>query len=147
VKKNLKLHEDSDNFRLTWKWQEGEETVLVNERIYTLQEYKNRGGFFIKKTPGIFTYKVGEDEITFTVKIQISISIRKKKNFEINFSSEHDIPENIICYKINDIVYYFGEKIEAKKFLTRIVRADKNETINFFISEENSHLYDILQCN
>ncbi|MCL2357314.1 MAG: hypothetical protein FWC70_09200 [Defluviitaleaceae bacterium] len=147
----MKYYDEGKNIRLTWSWAVGEETVTVCEngasgKLYTLQEYKQRGGYVVPKKPGRFTYCIGENQISFTHQTEINISVREKflfpwqkfKNFEIIFFAEHDVPEDIICYADG---CGFSEPLKAKTPLTRIITT--GESPRFFIRDENSELYKI----
>ncbi|MCL1845554.1 MAG: hypothetical protein FWF77_06600 [Defluviitaleaceae bacterium] len=157
----MKYYDEGKTIRLIWSWPTGIETVQIHEndepgRLYTLQEYKQRGGYILPKKPGRFTCYIGENSetdenrITFTHKTEINISVREKflfpwqkfKNFEIIFSSEHNVPEDIIHYEISSRTTPFSEPLAANTPEIRIITA--NSPPNFFIPEENSELYKII---
>jgi hypothetical protein len=175
---NLKCNDEGEKIRLTWNWPQEIEQVYIftNEetggKLFTLQEYKKRGGAFLRKKHGTFDFLIcpfkrenGEDiffdnlddnKISFTHKAEIFFSVREKKsppflkqqhkNFLISFSSKENIPPNIIRYEKNecdDVIYFFGEEISADKVVTRIVQIENDETLRFFISEEHAHLYNL----
>lgn len=153
--RKMKYYNEGKTVRLTWSWPAGVDTVDVCEndapgKLYTLQEYKQRGGYVLPKKPGRFTYHIGENEISFTHQTEIALQIREKnfpwqklKNFEIICTAEHDVPPDIVCYEINSTEYSLGEPLTAKNPLTRIISAEKNESVRFFITEENSELYTL----
>ncbi|MCL2578044.1 MAG: hypothetical protein FWE27_08345 [Defluviitaleaceae bacterium] len=159
---NIKCREDGEKIKLTWSWPPEIELVYVNGKLFTLQEYKKRGGCFLGKIPGITTYQIcpfkrenGEDilyeqsEITVSFKTTINCAVKtgafgsRYKNHVITLTSEHDVPTDIICYEKGDITYFFGEPLKAETPIIRIVRTEKNEHIRLFIREEFTELYDL----
>ena len=156
----MKYYDEGKTIRLIWSWPPGVETIQISEndaagKMYTLQEYKQRGGYILPKRPGRFTYRIGENsenQIAFTQKTEINIVVRenflfpwqKYKNFEIIFSAEYDVPEDIICYKISSqgMTFSLGEPLVAKTQKTRIICTATNESPQFFIRKENE-LYEI----
>jgi hypothetical protein len=162
---NLKCRDEGEKIKLTWSWHSEIELVYVNEKLFTLQEYKKRGGYFLKKTPGVCTYEVipftrenGEDilhegdKITVSFKTKITCAIYEKIglfgsryiNHEVTLTSEYDVPSNIICYtkSENGATYFFGE-LKAATPSTFVVRTEKNEYIRPFIHEDFAELYTL----
>ncbi|MCL2223485.1 MAG: hypothetical protein FWB96_00790 [Defluviitaleaceae bacterium] len=172
---NIKCREEGEKLKLTWSWPQEIEQVYVfenaefeNGRLFTLQEYKKRGGVFLKKPQGVSTYYIcafrrenGEDilfkelenAISFTNKTEISCVISKKsempvfgsqfQNHEITLTATHTVPADTICYTKNEngIVYFFGEQLQANEPTTRIIRTEKNEYIRPFVREESTELF------
>ena len=130
--KNIKLRDEGDKLKLTWHWPLETEYVyiftdasLVNPRLFTLQEYKKRGGFYTQKVVGISTFYVypfirengedtlceqpmGENVVSFTNLTMITADICEKiplpifqtryRNHEITLTANHNVPSDIICY-------------------------------------------------
>jgi len=155
---NLRYHDEGEKIKLTWSWEPEMKFFYVNENLFTLDEYKKRGGYFTKKVAGDTIYSVvpfcredGKDilfekiSLTVRVNVRINLAIReligRYKNHEVTINSEYDIPPEIICYRKNETTYYFGEPVTAHTPVTRIIRTEKNESINFFINEEFSNYY------
>jgi hypothetical protein len=159
---NLRCRDEGEKIKLTWAWQPEMEFVYVNGKLFTLWEYKKNAGCSLRKVPGVTKYVVcpfkrenGEDilydesEITVSFKTKINFSICEKfssryRNFEITFTPQHDVPENVICYTINGNTYIFGETLKAETPTTRIIRAGKSENLRVFIRDEYEPLYDLL---
>ena len=174
--KNIKCREDGGNIRLTFNWPEGVEQVYVflgttdanpaMARIFTIQEYKKRGGILLQKVPGVFTYYIcpfqrenGEDicftpedqggQITHTTKINIDFTIREKigrhKNHEITLSADYPVNRGIVKYakEPSGIRYVFGEITEPGQQVTKIARTAVGEHLRLFIDEEFSELYNL----
>jgi len=62
---NIKCRDDGGKITLTWHWPEGVEQVhifigdtVASPKLYTLQEYKKRGGFSAKKCRGVNMFSV-----------------------------------------------------------------------------------------
>ncbi|MDR0272721.1 MAG: hypothetical protein LBI27_05335 [Clostridiales bacterium] len=154
--KNLKLHDENENIRLTWNWPQDIEIVYVNEKLFTLQEYKKLGGCILPKKIGVSTYHITlhpheetENKITFICEVKIYLKIsehtgKQFKNHKIIISSENDVPAGIIHYVKNDVVYEFGETLEANIPVTRIVRTGIDDSFRIFINEENAELYRLI---
>lgn len=194
MKSVIKIYEEGDNIRLTFNWLLGVEQVYVytleghpdrenkpfeglpigsdDGKLFTLQEYKERGGYVTKKTPGVTTYYIcpflredGEDviltqdNITFTCRTVVEYSIREKlgryKNHLITLSSKNTVPEDVICYvkkangfpvDIGDgILYYLSGLPEGGKTMTWVVRTEGHEFIRVFIRNEYEELYSMLR--
>ena len=130
--KNIKCTDEGENIRLTWSWPQGIEQVyaftseeLTGGKLFTLQEYKKRGGYILRKNPGVSTYYIypflrkggedilcnqppGQNKISYTNQTIINFSVSEKfglpflgqyyKNHEIILSSENDVPADIISY-------------------------------------------------
>lgn len=170
----LRCRDDGEKIRLTWAWPGGVEFVYVFEggtsRLYTLPEYKKRGGFFAAKKPGVSTYYICLDNlpckkncVSFTVRATITYTLTEKhgfpvlpqshKNYELTLTAAHFTPPETLCYtkKENNfpqhasdgIMYLFGEPLEAGIPLTRIIRTEKNEYIRLFVTGENSEIYSL----
>ena len=162
---NIKFHDEGENLRLTWSWPQGIEHLYISdgiiEKLYTLQEYKQRGGYFTKKKPGKTRYyiKISEAENSpeifhernensnvyiFETVINIRL-IKKHKNHEIILSSKHDAPPDTICYKVSGLnnFYFISERLEAGKLLKLNIRTEKNQNIHMFINEEQEDLYSL----
>jgi len=169
--KNIKCHNHNQKLKLTFDWPPGILEVRVNEKLYTLQEYKKNGGYVTKKIQGITTYaifpiKEGEillefgDSITHLEKTIISYEIKetgigKYTNHIITLSANYPVPPKIICYYRNShslvdnsqqTLYYLYEEIPTARPLIRVVRTTQNEKLHLFIHEEMRDLYGIVQA-
>ncbi|MCL2199025.1 MAG: hypothetical protein FWB80_08895 [Defluviitaleaceae bacterium] len=173
--KNVRCLEGDDSVRITWHWPPEVEQVyifpqdatesLADGKLFTAQEYKKLGGYVIKKKPGIFTYYIypflvagsrtlveqphGENRAEHICKTVIDYLVTKKNGFfELALSSRYDVAEDIICYSKNEgYTYFFGEKLVAGMPIMRVVKADFGESLNIFISEQNSALYTLNKCD
>ena len=162
---NIKCFEEEKNIRLVFNWKDDFEQVYIftnnaEPRMFTLQEYKKRGGCLLPKTPGVFTYSVrpfkrenGEDvlydgaSITHTCRITVNYSVKEKiaryKNFEITLNADHPVGREIIKYKLKagGVEYDFAELIKASAQITRVVRAKITDELNLYINEKFADLY------
>ena len=135
---NLKCYDEGENIRLTFNWGAGVEQVYIFEnedknegdaspevnqnsggRLFTLQEYKKRGGYIRAKRPGRFTYRVypfvrdesgrdilseqPENSITHICKTDIALTIEEStgvayKHYKITLTAQHSTPPDIVLY-------------------------------------------------
>ena len=169
--KNIKCHNHNRKLKLTFDWPPGISEVQINEKLYTLQEYKKNGGYVTKKSQGLTTYEIfpikeGEimrengDSVTHLEKTILVYEIKetgvgKYTNHIITFSANYPVPPKILCYvrSINRLVdisqetmYYLYEEIPATHDLICVVRTPKNERLHLFINEEMRDLYGIVQA-
>ena len=160
--KNIKCHDEGGKLRLTFDWPIGVGQVYVNGKLYTLQEYKARGGFITEKIRGSTVYYISESEaeqgssVCFVEKTFITCKIReisglgydkRYKNHEITLTADHHVPENVICYTIgdnDDMLYYFSDALLAGQPLKRVIRTMKDEYIRMFIDAEYEMLYEVV---
>jgi len=188
---NIRCIEEGENIRITFNWPESVEQVYIfstqgefgefkiNEadtsqgRMFTLQEYKKRGGCVISQEPGVITYYIypfrredgedvcyacdGENQITHTCRINIDFTIREKtgryKNHEITLTADHPVERDTVRYvkKANDspqnihdgVDYVFGEMLEPGRYVTRVVRTMSNEYLRLFICEDKADLINL----
>jgi len=156
--KNIKCHDEGGKLRLTFDWPIGVGEVYVNGKLFTLQEYKARGGFVTEKIRGRTVYYISDSEVAlgssvcFIEKTLITCKIReisgfgydkRYKNHEITLTTDYPVPENVICYSIGDNIYCFGEAIPADRPLMRVIRTGRNDHIRIFIDSEYEMLYEI----
>jgi len=160
--KNIKCHDEGGKLRLTFDWPIGVGQVYVNDKLYTLQEYKARGGFITEKVRGRTVYYISESEVEqgssvcFVEKTFIVCKIReingfgydkRYKNQEITLTADHHVPKNVICYAIDDnddVLYHFGEALLAGQPLKRVIRTEKNGYIRMFVDSEYEMLYEVV---
>jgi len=185
---NIRCIEEGGNIRLTFNWPEGVEQVYIftaqgeldistadasHGRMFTLQEYKKRGGCIISQEPGVITYYIypfrredgedvcyasgGQNQITHTCRININFAIREKsgryKNHEITLTSDHPVERDTVRYvkKANEpprdisdgVDYVFSEMLEPGRHVTRIVRTMSNEYLRLFICEDKAELINL----
>jgi hypothetical protein len=169
---NLKMREEGEKIRLIWHWREGLEKVLVNKKLFTLQEYKKLGGYFLPKTPGNFTYHIEpaeddlcefeENKINFIIATEIFFSrgagrpsvfeclsqqlIRLHDlgtDFELTFFAQNKIPRDVICYeKIESGVLYFFDE-EIQPHTPLTRIIYSEEKIRVFVADEKKELYTL----
>jgi len=169
--KNPKCHNFQENIKLTFDWPQGILEVYINEKLYTLHEYKKHGGYITPKIPGHTTYNIvpilnGETltddgaSITFTEKTIITYEIKtggfgKYANHKITLHANYSVPPKILCYtksgslyvdNFHETRYYLYEEIAQDEKITRVVCTAKHQTINLFINEEMRDLYGIVQA-
>ena len=103
-----------------------------------------------------------ENYITFVEKTIVTYQIREKrglsfddiyKNYEVTFEANYPVQENIVCYTkkknelprdINDgTLYYFGEPINPRQQVKRVIRTLRNEHVRLFIN--NNRLFDLVE--
>ncbi|MCL1882915.1 MAG: hypothetical protein FWF81_04085 [Defluviitaleaceae bacterium] len=169
----IKCHDEDENIRITWNWPQDISQVyifadkeLTSGKLFTLHEYKKRGGCILKKPVGVSTYYIypflreggedilcaqpqGENQVSYTRKTIISLKMSQKssinspyKNYKITLAAENFTPPDIIRYVKNGMEYLIGEPLTENP-LTRIIRTQKNESLDIYISEENSNLYTL----
>ena len=157
----MKINCNAETMRLTWCWpqdiQQAYVTVNGETALYTVQEYKRRGGFFISKEPGVYDITVqpfvrenGEDIIheqmqntlTYTCKNEIFYTLSTKTgeqfaNHEITLLAAHAVSRGVIGYtKTNCNHEYFFEPLAPNQPLIRIVRTKKDEKLHLFITKD-----------
>lgn len=160
--KNIKCHDEGGKLRFTFDWPIGLGQVYVNGKLYTLQEYKARGGFITEKIRGRTVYYISDSDaeqgcsVCFVEKTFITCKMReisglgydkRYKNHEITLTADYHVPENVICYAIgdsDDVLCYFGEAVPAGQPLKRIIRTMKDEYIRVFIDDEYGMLYEVV---
>jgi len=180
--KNVKCYDEGENVRLTFSWPPdveqvyiftNEETALATGRLFTLQEYKKRGGYFTCKTPGVCNYYIyasaredgvdvlckqtdGLNCVTFVHRVPIDFNLREKvgkyKNYEIMLTAEHPIARSAVaCVKkagsypqnLHDGVVYYFCEIEPGRPLIRTMRTAAGEYIQLFVAEGFEDLYSL----
>ncbi|MCL2218192.1 MAG: hypothetical protein FWB91_14410 [Defluviitaleaceae bacterium] len=174
----IKCHEEDSGIRLTFNWPSGIEQVYIfatrgnfdirqaslgDGKLFTLQEYKKRGGCMMPKKPGVFTYYIcpflrenAEDifadgmlQATHTCRINIDYTIRQRigryKNHEITMLADYPVARGIVKYEKEPggVEYIFGEIPGPGRPVIRIARTAADESLRFFISEEFSELYNL----
>jgi hypothetical protein len=127
---SVKKHEESDKIRYTWSWPQEAETAEVDGNLYTLQEYKQKGGYVIHKK--IIHIKMSTKPGFFN---------SENINHKVIFYSESDIPEGIICYTKNDAgaVYILGEPLSPKSSKALIIRVGKDDYLKFHASDAKNY--------
>jgi hypothetical protein len=127
---NIKKHEESDKIRYTWSWPQEAETAEVDGNLYTLQEYKQKGGYVIHKK--IIQVKTARKPSFFN---------SENTNHAVMLYSESDIPEGIICYTKNDTspVYILGEPLSPKSSKALIIRVGKDDQLKFFVNDTKNY--------
>jgi len=165
--KNIKCHDQGGKLRLTFDWPIGVGQVYVNGKLYTLQEYKARGGFITEKIRGRTVYYISDSEVEqgrsvcFVEKTFVTCKIReisglgydkRYKNHEITLTADYHVPANVICYEKkknatacdnDDILYYIGDAVSAGQPLKRVIRTMKDEYIHMSIDSEHELLYEV----
>jgi hypothetical protein len=123
---NVKMYNESEKTRYTWNWPQGAEQAVVDGKLFTLQEYKQLGGYVLHKT--IIDHTIAE---RFTLFPGAYIS------YEVTFTSQKNVPKGVISYKRSEtgITYFIDEPIEAGVPFTRVIRINKNEFLKIFVSE------------
>jgi len=132
-------------------------------KMVTLQEYKKRGGCVMPKTPGVFTYYIcpflrenaedifadGQMKTTHTNRINIDFAIREKigrhKNHEITITADYPVARGVVRYvkEPSGVEYVFGEVPAPDLPVTKVARTEINESLQLFIAEEFSDLYNL----
>lgn len=162
--KNIKCHDDGSKLRITFDWPVGVGEVYVNGKLFTLQEYKTRGGFVTEKLRGRMVYYISDNEfeqgclansVCFVEKTFVTCKIReiaglgydrRYKNHEITLMVDYPVPGDAICYEKNsDGIYHFGEPIMPGEPLVRVIRAMKDEPVRIFVNSEFEELYGIVE--
>ncbi|MCL2839718.1 MAG: hypothetical protein FWE05_03010 [Defluviitaleaceae bacterium] len=178
---HIKCRETGENICLTFNWQSGIEQVYIfvvqgncnnfdvnktslsDGRLFTLQEYKKRGGCVIPKKPGVFTYYIcpflrenvddifadEQMQITHTSRINIDFviqeKIRRHKIYEISIVADYPVARGVLKYIKEPIgvEYTFSEISEKNQPITWIVRTEMNENLKLFIDEAFVDLYNL----
>jgi len=140
-------------------------------KLFTLEEYKKQSGYTTQKLQGITTYYIypsqrenGEDitfpptHLSYTNRTIIDITIKEKstqhKNHNITISTNYPVTTGILCYtkkentppqnQTDGVFYPITEPLEPNKPITRIIRTNRNEYINFFIQDlAQEELYEL----
>ena len=158
--KNVKCHDDGKKLRITFDWPVGVGEAYINGNLFTLQEYKTRGGFVTDKLRGKTVYYISDNEVEqgssvcFVEKTFITCKIRdingfgydkRYKNHEITLTADYPVSADIICYEKNcDGIYFFGEPIMPDEPLVRIVRTMKEEQLRVFVNSQYETLYGVV---
>ena len=158
---NIKFHDFNYNqIKMTFSWPLDTQEVFINDKLFTLQEYKKLGGFITKKIPGKMSYEICTNNgvtanSTFICKTYIKYNILTKtglgfdpryKNYEITLQANYPVPKDIICYTIkkNDLprdisdgrLYYWNEMLAQNTQTTRIVRTMQDEFLQIFVKDD-----------
>ena len=168
---NIKCHKHNRKLKLTFNWPPSILEVQVNEKLFTLQEYKKNGGYITEKTPGYTTYTIApikngkilceySDNITHLEKTIITYEINESRfgrytNHLVTLTANYPVPPKILQYSrsaVNNLVdnnatalYYLYEEISTVQPLTRVIRTPKYEKLHFFINNEMRDIYGIVQ--
>ena len=166
--KNIKCYDEDKKIRLTFDWPAGVGEVYVNGMLFTLQEYKTRGGFITEKLRGRTVYYISDsdadqgDSICFIEKTFITCKIRgtggfgydrQYNNYEVILTADYPVPAGAVCYVkkknaapvdiADGVLYCFGQEILPGRPLKRVIRTLKNEHIRMFVCEEYKAIYEL----
>ncbi|MCL2365009.1 MAG: hypothetical protein FWC71_10155 [Defluviitaleaceae bacterium] len=175
---DLRAIHDSGGVRIVFEWPQGEAFVrvvrtLANQpvascnqlvanchqlagSIFTLDEYKQRGGYIPPRDVGRFTFQFPPytNQLTcITARGCIRLQLCRKRGwgawttYVMKLYTDTSVPPGVLAYKkINahrdaigvshsDMVYSFGESLH-KGSTTRHILTKKNERLEFFIANE-----------
>jgi hypothetical protein len=156
---NMKCREEGGVLRLTFAWPNGIAQVYVNEKLYTLAEYRQRGGYIAPAKAGLNTFIVcpftreggwdtlyprpdGQNELTYIVRTGIRVQIDTRDGLWLNhrcsFTATHAVPPGVLAYNGHD----FAEEIPVVG-LVRVVRLDV--PLQFSVKPQHEGFY-ILEC-
>ena len=136
---NAKCQNHGNKLRITFDWPVDLNQVYINDKLFTLQEYKKQGGFFARKEFGdnIFVISPAQNSEEFctlihTEKAVINCTITPKSGFgysrlyssyQLIFESNYPVAENIVQYSVGQYTYKISGKICDKQ--TCIIRAEE----------------------
>jgi len=174
----LKYTDTGDHIRLTFQWPPEIYEVYISRephgegRLYTLQEYRQQGGYLEPKRPGRCTWSVmpfirlngvdtyyarpdGNHCITcIPAPIEITYLVRTRWGFAnrthvITLYAKEDVPPDVVFYaNMHGAAYPFGEALTAGVALVRHVNTQKGERIRLFVHEgEMAELYCLRAIN
>jgi hypothetical protein len=159
---NMKCRHENGAIHLTFAWPQGITQVYVNDVLYTLAEYKARGGYTAAAQPGVNTFTVcpftreggedvrhappdGSNMISCVVTTDICIIVKKTRKLYINFLctflASHAVPAGVVTYTAGGQCFTFDEPLPAGVAVVRIIRSDND--VRFHIAAEQNGLYNL----
>jgi len=151
---NAKCYDNGDSIRLTFDWPPGFTQVFINDKLFTLQEYKKQGGFFCKKHFGENIFNIDGCTVTFIEKAIITCCITPKRglgyspkysSYELTFDANYIVEKETVHYICGRMTYKLGEKITPGQLKKYIIRTEKDEEPNVFVEDTKKYEINILR--